>query len=38
VQVIGEMEQHSEPPLSTLQLAESIKVTRRQLERCFACT
>ena len=35
VQVIGEMEQHSEPPLSTLQLAESIKVTRRQLERLF---
>ncbi|MBV7514719.1 AraC family transcriptional regulator with amidase-like domain [Pseudomonas sp. 478] len=35
VQVIGEMEQHSEPPLSTLELAESIKVTRRQLERLF---
>ncbi|OBZ24831.1 AraC family transcriptional regulator [Pseudomonas protegens] len=35
VQVIGEMEQHSEPPLSTLALAESIKVTRRQLERLF---
>lgn len=35
VQVIGEMEQHSEPPLSTLALADSIKVTRRQLERLF---
>ncbi|MGB5826940.1 MAG: GlxA family transcriptional regulator [Pseudomonas mandelii] len=35
VHVIGEMEQHSEPPLSTLELAESIKVTRRQLERLF---
>jgi AraC family transcriptional regulator, carnitine catabolism transcriptional activator len=35
VQVIGEMEQHSEPPLSTLALAELVKVTRRQLERLF---
>jgi AraC family carnitine catabolism transcriptional activator len=35
VHVIGEMEQHSEPPLSTLELAASIKVTRRQLERLF---
>jgi AraC family carnitine catabolism transcriptional activator len=35
VQVIGEMEQHTEPPLSTLALAEAIKVTRRQLERLF---
>ena len=35
VQVIGEMEQHSEPPLSTSQLALSISVTRRQLERLF---
>ncbi|MDE1167053.1 MAG: GlxA family transcriptional regulator [Pseudomonas sp.] len=35
VQVIGEMEQHTEPPLSTLALAESISVTRRQLERLF---
>ena len=35
VQVIGEMEQHTEPPLSTLALAESIGVTRRQLERLF---
>ncbi|AZC21237.1 MULTISPECIES: GlxA family transcriptional regulator [Pseudomonas] len=35
VQVIGEMEQHSEPPLSTLALAESVKITRRQLERLF---
>ncbi|WP_299828234.1 GlxA family transcriptional regulator [Pseudomonas sp.] len=35
VQVIGEMEQHTEPPLSTLQLAEGIQVTRRQLERLF---
>ncbi len=35
VQVIGEMEQHSEPPLSTLALAESVRITRRQLERLF---
>jgi len=35
VQVIGEMEQHTEPPLSTLALAEGIQVTRRQLERLF---
>jgi AraC family carnitine catabolism transcriptional activator len=35
VQVIGEMEQHTEPPLSTLALADAIKVTRRQLERLF---
>lgn len=35
VHVIGEMETHSEPPLSTLALAESISVTRRQLERLF---
>jgi AraC family carnitine catabolism transcriptional activator len=35
VQVIGEMERHSEPPLSTLELAEGIQVTRRQLERLF---
>lgn len=35
VHVIGEMEAHSEPPLSTLALAESINVTRRQLERLF---
>ena len=35
VQVIGEMEQHTEPPLSTLVLAELVKVTRRQLERLF---
>lgn len=35
VQVIGEMEQHSEPPLSTLALAESVNITRRQLERLF---
>ncbi|WP_416427260.1 GlxA family transcriptional regulator [Pseudomonas sp. App30] len=35
VQVIGEMEQHTEPPLSTLALAEGINVTRRQLERLF---
>ncbi|MGP1665909.1 MAG: helix-turn-helix domain-containing protein, partial [Rhodanobacter sp.] len=33
--LIGEMEQHTEPPLSTLALAEAIKVTRRQLERLF---
>lgn len=35
VQVIGEMERHSEPPLTTLELAERIQVTRRQLERLF---
>jgi AraC family carnitine catabolism transcriptional activator len=35
VQVIGVMEQHTEPPLSTLELAEGIQVTRRQLERLF---
>lgn len=35
VQVIGEMEQHMEPPLSTLELAEGVKITRRQLERLF---
>ncbi len=35
VHVIGEMEQHMEPPLSTLQLAQTIQVTRRQLERLF---
>jgi len=35
VQVIGEMEQHTEPPLTTLALAEGINVTRRQLERLF---
>lgn len=35
VQVIGEMEQHMEPPLSTLELADKVKVTRRQLERLF---
>ena len=35
VQVIGEMEQHTEPPLSTLDLADGIQVTRRQLERLF---
>ena len=35
VQVIGEMEKHTEPPLSTLELAARAKVTRRQLERLF---
>lgn len=35
VQVITEMEQHNEPPLTTLELAEGIGVTRRQLERLF---
>jgi AraC family carnitine catabolism transcriptional activator len=35
VQVIGEMEQHMEPPLGTLELAEKVKITRRQLERLF---
>jgi AraC family carnitine catabolism transcriptional activator len=35
VHVIGEMERHTEPPLDTLELAEGIQVTRRQLERLF---
>ncbi|WP_158152887.1 GlxA family transcriptional regulator [Pseudomonas sp.] len=35
VHVIGEMEQHTEPPLGTLALAEAVGVTRRQLERLF---
>ncbi|PYD94730.1 GlxA family transcriptional regulator [Pseudomonas syringae pv. pisi] len=35
VHVIGEMEQQTERPLSTLALAEAINVTRRQLERLF---
>jgi AraC family carnitine catabolism transcriptional activator len=34
-QVLEIMERHTEPPLSTLELAESIDVTRRQLERLF---
>ncbi|SAL72128.1 transcriptional regulator [Caballeronia terrestris] len=35
IQVIGVMEQHMEEPLSPDELAESISVTRRQLERLF---
>ncbi|EGH70071.1 hypothetical protein BKM30_11320 [Pseudomonas syringae pv. syringae] len=35
VYVIGEIEQQTERPLSTLALAEAINVTRRQLERLF---
>ena len=35
IQVIGVMEQHMEEPLSPDELAESIGVTRRQLERLF---
>jgi AraC family transcriptional regulator, carnitine catabolism transcriptional activator len=35
IQVIGEMEQHMEEPLSPDALAERIGVTRRQLERLF---
>lgn len=35
VQVIGEMQRHSEQPLGTRQLAELISVTPRQLERLF---
>ena len=35
VQVIGEMERNTEQPLNTLVLAESVQVTRRQLERLF---
>jgi AraC family carnitine catabolism transcriptional activator len=34
-QVIGNMEQHTEPPLGTIALAAAINVTRRQLERLF---
>lgn len=35
VQVIGEMQRHSEHPLGSRQLAELISVTPRQLERLF---
>ncbi|MBM3108156.1 GlxA family transcriptional regulator [Pseudomonas sp. V1] len=35
VQVISEMEKHTETPLSTLELASKVMVTRRQLERLF---
>ncbi|WP_375741076.1 GlxA family transcriptional regulator [Pseudomonas boanensis] len=35
VQVIGEMERHSETPLGSRELAELIHVTPRQLERLF---
>lgn len=35
VQVIGEMQRHSEQPLGSQALAELIKVTPRQLERLF---
>lgn len=35
VQVIGEMQRHSEHPLGSRQLAELINVTPRQLERLF---
>ncbi|WP_295481205.1 GlxA family transcriptional regulator [uncultured Pseudomonas sp.] len=35
VKVIGEMERNTEQPLDTLALAETIQVTRRQLERLF---
>jgi AraC family carnitine catabolism transcriptional activator len=35
VQVIGEMQRHSEQPLGSRQLAELIGVTPRQLERLF---
>lgn len=35
VQVIGEMERHSETPLATQALAERVGVTPRQLERLF---
>jgi AraC family carnitine catabolism transcriptional activator len=37
IQVIGVMEQHMEEPLSPDELAQSVGVTRRQLERLF-CT
>lgn len=35
VQVIGEMEKHTESPLDTLELASKVMVSRRQLERLF---
>ena len=35
VQVIGEMQRHSEQPLGSRQLAELVNVTPRQLERLF---
>ncbi len=35
VQVIGEMQRHSEQPLSSQALAERVSVTPRQLERLF---
>ncbi len=35
VQVIGAMERNTETPLNTLELAESVQVSRRQLERLF---
>ncbi|WP_024300929.1 GlxA family transcriptional regulator [Pseudogulbenkiania sp. MAI-1] len=35
VQAIGAMEQHTEAPLSADELADSVGVTRRQLERLF---
>jgi AraC family carnitine catabolism transcriptional activator len=35
VQVIGEMQRHSEQPLGSQALAELVKVTPRQLERLF---
>ena len=35
VQVIGEMERNTEQPLNTLVLADSVQITRRQLERLF---
>ncbi|KPY58963.1 Helix-turn-helix, AraC type:ThiJ/PfpI [Pseudomonas syringae pv. solidagae] len=35
VHVIGEIEQQTELPLSTLALAEAINITWRQLERLF---
>ncbi|MNT30926.1 HTH-type transcriptional regulator CdhR [compost metagenome] len=35
VQVIGEMQRHSETPLSSRELADLVRVTPRQLERLF---
>lgn len=35
VQMIGETERHTEPPLTTLELAERIQIIHRQLERPF---
>lgn len=38
VQVIGEMERHTEPPLTTLELAERIRSPAASWNGCSACT